>query len=133
MPERGEKLFKAKQCVACHSVGGKGGRIGPELGKAKQHHVSLTDFAALMWNHGPKMWARMQERGIQIPRLKGQEMADIVAYLYVSRYFDQEVSPSRGQQVLTDKGCLTATRPAGRAVGPPPTWRRTGRRAPARR
>ena len=107
MPERGEKLFKAKQCVACHSVGGKGGRIGPELGKAKQHHVSLTDFAALMWNHGPKMWARMQERGIQIPRLKGQEMADIVAYLYVSHYFDQEVSPSRGQQVLTDKGCLT--------------------------
>ena len=106
VPERGEKLFKAKQCVACHSVGGKGGRIGPELGKAKQHHVSLTDFAALMWNHGPKMWARMQERGIQIPRLKGQEMADIVAYLYVSHYFDQEVSPSRGQQVLRDKGCL---------------------------
>jgi mono/diheme cytochrome c family protein len=106
VPERGEKLFKAKQCVACHSVGGKGGRIGPELGKAKQHHVSLTDFAALMWNHGPKMWARMQERGIQIPRLKGQEMADIVAYLYVSHYFDQEVSPSHGQQVLRDKGCL---------------------------
>jgi mono/diheme cytochrome c family protein len=107
VPGRGEKLFKAKQCVACHSVGGQGGRIGPELGKAKPHHVSLTDFAALMWNHGPKMWARMQERGIQIPRLKGQEMADIVAYLYVSRYFDQEVSPARGQQVLTDKGCLT--------------------------
>jgi mono/diheme cytochrome c family protein len=106
VPERGEKLFKAKQCVACHSVGGKGGRIGPELGKAKQHHVSLTDFAALMWNHGPKMWARMQERGIQIPRLKGQEMADIVAYLYVSHYFDQEVSLSRGQEVLRDKGCL---------------------------
>ena len=107
VPERGEKLFKAKQCVQCHSVAGKGGRIGPELGRAKQHHVSLTEFAALMWNHGPKMWARMQERGIQVPRLKGQEMADIVAYLYVSRYFDQEVSPSRGRQVLEDKGCLT--------------------------
>jgi mono/diheme cytochrome c family protein len=107
VPERGEKLFKAKQCVQCHSAAGKGGRIGPELGRAKQHHVSLTEFAALMWNHGPKMWARMQERGIQVPRLKGQEMADIVAYLYVSRYFDQEVSPSRGRQVLEDKGCLT--------------------------
>ena len=52
------------------------------------------------------MWARMKERGIQVPTLKGQEMADIVAYLYVSHYFDQEVSPARGQQVLQDKGCL---------------------------
>jgi mono/diheme cytochrome c family protein len=106
VPERGEKLFAARHCVQCHSVAGKGGKIGPELGRAKQHHVSLTEFAALMWNHGPKMWARMQERGLQVPRLKGQEMADIVAYLYVSRYFDQEVSPTRGQQVLRDKGCL---------------------------
>ena len=72
------------------------------------------------------MWARMQERGIQIPRLKGQEMADIVAYLYVSHYFEQEVSPSRGQQVLTDKGCLTchATRgQGGRAAADLATYR----------
>jgi mono/diheme cytochrome c family protein len=105
LPERGEKLFRAKRCADCHSVAGKGGRVGPELGK--RHHVSLNEFAALMWNHGPKMWVRMQERGVQIPRLKAQEMADVVAYLYVSHYFDQEVSPVRGQQVLQEKGCLT--------------------------
>jgi mono/diheme cytochrome c family protein len=126
VPERGEKLFKAKQCVQCHSVGGKGGKVGPELGKVKQHHVSLTEFAALMWNHGPRMWARMQERGIQVPRLKGQEMADLVAYLYVSRYFDQEVSPSRGLQVLQDKGCLAchaARGQGGRTAGDLATYR----------
>jgi mono/diheme cytochrome c family protein len=113
VPERGAKLFAAKQCIVCHSVGGKGGKVGPELGR--RHHVSLTEFAATMWNHGPKMWARMQERRIQVPRLKGQEMADIVAYLYVSHYFDQEVGPARGQQVVADKGCLTchAARGAG--------------------
>ena len=60
VPERGAKLFQAKQCAQCHSVAGKGGKIGPELGNPKQHHVSLTEFAALMWNHGPKMLARMQ-------------------------------------------------------------------------
>ena len=60
-------------------------------------------------------------------------MADIVAYLYVSHYFDQEVSLSHGQQVLKTRAASAATRPAGRAVGRPPTWRRTGRRAPARR
>jgi mono/diheme cytochrome c family protein len=103
-PERGAKLFAMKQCVVCHSVGGKGGKVGPELGR--RHHVSLTQFAALMWNHGPTMWAKMQERRIQVPRLKGQEMADIVAYLYVSHYFDEVADPARGQQVLENKGCL---------------------------
>ncbi len=104
VPERGQKLFAQKQCVVCHSVGGKGGKVGPELGRA--HHLSLTQFAALMWNHGPNMWAAMQARGIQVPRLKGQEMADVVAYLYVAHYFDEAGSPARGEQVLETKGCL---------------------------
>ncbi len=76
-PERGEKLFREKQCAACHTIGGKGGKVGPELGRA--HHVSLTQFAGLMWNHGPAMWARMKERGIQAPELTGQEMAEVAA------------------------------------------------------
>jgi mono/diheme cytochrome c family protein len=104
-PERGEKLFRDKQCAACHTIGGKGGKVGPELGRA--HHVSLTQFAGLMWNHGPAMWARMKERGIQPPELTGQEMADIVAYLYTSHYFDPAAgSSARGQQVVKTKGCV---------------------------
>jgi mono/diheme cytochrome c family protein len=113
-PERGAKLFASKQCVTCHSVGGKGGKVGPELGR--RQHVSLTQFTALMWNHGPKMWAKMQERGIQVPRLKPQEMADIVAYLYVSHYFDEVVDPGRGQQVLDSKGCLSCHTARGKGT-----------------
>jgi cytochrome c2 len=105
-PERGQKLFGEKRCIVCHSVGGKGGKVGPELGR-RGHHVSLTQFASLMWNHGPTMWARMKERGIQVPRLTGQEMADIVAFLYVSHYFDQAASVGRGRQLVQEKGCLT--------------------------
>lgn len=105
-PERGRKLFGEKRCVVCHSVGGKGGKVGPELGRPG-HHVSLTQFAALMWNHGPSMWARMKERGIQVPRLTGQEMADILAHLYVSHYFDRSASAGRGRQLVQSKGCLT--------------------------
>jgi hypothetical protein len=57
----------------------------------------------------------MQERGIQVPRLKG-EMADIVACLYVAHYFDQEVSPPvpAGAQ---DKGCLGCHAARGRPGG----------------
>jgi len=104
-PERGEKLFRDKQCATCHTIGGKGGKVGPELGRA--HHVSLTQFAGLMWNHGPAMWARMKERQIEVPSLTGQEMADIVAYLYTSHYFDPAAgNGARGQQVLQSKGCV---------------------------
>lgn len=104
-PERGEKLFKDKRCASCHMIAGKGGKVGPELGRA--HHVSLTQFAGLMWNHGPSMWARMKERGIEVPKLTGQEMADIVAYLYTTHYFDPAAGNSgRGQQVVQTKGCV---------------------------
>jgi mono/diheme cytochrome c family protein len=106
-PDRGRKTFGDKRCVACHAVGGKGGSVGPDLGR-RGHHVSLTEFAALMWNHGPAMWEKMKARGIQVPRLTGQEMADIVAYLYTSRYFDQPaLGRVQGQQLVQSKGCLS--------------------------
>jgi mono/diheme cytochrome c family protein len=104
-PDRGEKLFRDKQCATCHTIGGKGVKVGPELGRA--HHVSLTQFAGLMWNHGPTMWAKMKERRIDVPSLSGQDMADIVAYLYTSHYFDPAAgNGARGQQVLQSKGCV---------------------------
>jgi mono/diheme cytochrome c family protein len=104
-PERGEKIFQERHCATCHTVGGKGGKVGPELGRAG-HHESLTSFTARMWNHGPAMWIKMKERGLEVPRLSGQDMADILAYLYVSHYFDRTASASRGQQLVQDKGCL---------------------------
>jgi nitric oxide reductase subunit C len=103
-PERGEKLFGERHCATCHAVGGKGGGVGPDLGTARQH-VSLTAFAARMWNHGPAMWAKMKERGLEVPQLSGQEMADVLAYLFTAHYFDQRASASRGGTLVRDRGC----------------------------
>ncbi len=104
-PARGEEIFQRKACATCHAVGGKGGRVGPDLGQPG-HHISLTQFAARMWNHGPAMAARMKEKGIEVPVLTGQDFADILAYLYVSRYFDAEGNARRGQELVRSKGCL---------------------------
>jgi mono/diheme cytochrome c family protein len=105
-PERGQKLFAEKSCSTCHAVGGRGGKVGPALG-GRAHHVSLTDFAGLMWNHGPAMWAKMKERGVAVPQLTGQDMADIVAYLYTTHYFDGLAGQAtRGQQLVQGKGCV---------------------------
>ena len=105
-PSRGETLFAEKQCATCHAVGGKGGTIGPNLGSSG-HHVSLTQFAARMWNHGPGMWVQMKARNIAVPKLSGQDMADVLAYLYTSHYFDQRASAARGARLVRDRGCTT--------------------------
>ena len=113
-PERGEKLFAERQCVACHSVGGKGAKVGPDLG-GSGHHVSLTRFGALMWNHGPAMWAKMRERSIEVPTLAGQDMADILAYLYVSLIFGRAASRARFQTLIQGRACTAC--PAVRGKG----------------
>jgi mono/diheme cytochrome c family protein len=104
-PARGAQTFEQKKCSTCHAVGGRGGRVGPDLGKAG-HHISLTQLAARMWNHGPAMAAKMKERSLEVPVLSGQDFADLLAYLYVSRYFDETGSARRGQELVQAKGCL---------------------------
>ncbi|HTO12590.1 MAG TPA: c-type cytochrome [Candidatus Binatia bacterium] len=103
-PSRGQALFADKQCATCHAVGGKGGTIGPDLGRSG-HHVSLTQLAARMWNHGPAMWAKMNERKIPVPKLSGQDMADVLAYLYTNHYFDAQSSAARGGRLVRERGC----------------------------
>lgn len=34
----GERLFREKGCIGCHSVSGRGGRVGPELSEAGMRH-----------------------------------------------------------------------------------------------
>ena len=114
-PERGRAVFGEKKCGECHAVGGKGPRVGPDLGRAG-HHVSLTEFAARMWNHAPTMTARMRERNIEIPKLAGQDMADILAHLYASRYFETAPNPRRGGELLQAKGCLGCHAVAGKGA-----------------
>jgi len=104
-PSRGQALFTDKQCVTCHAVGSKGGTVGPDLGRSG-HHMSLTQFAARMWNHGPAMWAKMKERNIAVPKLTGQEMADVLAYLYTNHYFDARPNTARGGRLVRERGCI---------------------------
>jgi mono/diheme cytochrome c family protein len=59
-----------------------------------------------MWNKAPTMTAAMKKRGISVPQLRPEEMADIVAYLYSVRYFAEPGSKQAGLTVARDKGCL---------------------------
>ncbi len=102
--DSGRLLFAEKRCIECHSVGGVGGKVGPDL-VALGVRRSPIEFAAAIWNKAPAMMAAMQQRGISVPQLRPEEMADIVAYLYSVRYFAGG-NTQQGYAVATQKGCF---------------------------
>jgi mono/diheme cytochrome c family protein len=108
IPERGAKLFADKGCARCHAVGaGKSPTAAPRLA-TQARHAGASEFAGLMANHGTGMWAVMRQRGLPVPRLTGQEMADIEAYLYTAYYSESAAGRAgRGRELVQDKGCLT--------------------------
>ena len=118
-PKRGEALFTRKRCVECHSVRGHGGKVGPDLGV--QLKGSLMRIAGAMWNHGPKMWATMADRGIAVPALSPAEMSDLISYLYFFQFIDRPGDAARGKLVYAEKRCgaCHASAEAGKEVAPP--------------
>lgn len=105
-PKRGKALFNAKGCSRCHAVRGEGGTIGPDFADVSLER-SVTEIAGIMWNHGSKMWELMKQQGIPHPKFSGQEMADVIAYIYFVKFNDQSGDPEKGKKVLTDKGCIS--------------------------
>jgi cytochrome c len=90
-PARGRELFVSKGCVICHAVNGVGGyairdlggKVAPSL-DAEKMPASMDPFAffASMWDGAVSMISLQKDRlGYQI-KLKGDEIADIMAFLH---------------------------------------------------
>jgi mono/diheme cytochrome c family protein len=77
---RGETLARAKGCLGCHSISGKGGTIGPDFKKVAGLDQPATVVSA-MWNHAGAMEQKMAEMSVAWPLLKGSEMADLVSFI----------------------------------------------------
>jgi mono/diheme cytochrome c family protein len=100
VPDRGQRLFVDKGCAACHAVDGRGSGPGPSIGP-RSPRAAVTDLPVVLWNH------RDAARARRLPRLTGQDMADITAYLHAAYYFDPPPGDARqGRRRLEDKGCL---------------------------
>jgi hypothetical protein len=90
-PARGRELFVSKGCVICHAVNGVGGyairdlggKVAPSL-DAEKWPVFMDPFSffAKMWDGAVDMIALQEDRlGYQI-KLKGDEIADIMAFIH---------------------------------------------------
>jgi len=79
-PQRGEGLARVKGCLSCHSMGGKGGNVGPDFKKVIGLDQPATVVSA-MWNHASTMEQKMAKMSLEWPLLKGSEMADLVGFI----------------------------------------------------
>jgi mono/diheme cytochrome c family protein len=104
-PLDGRRVFYEKRCVVCHQSRERTDEAPPDLAE-RRAQGSLIDFAAAMWNKAPLMTRAMQSRLDAVPRLRPDEFADLVAYLYSVQYFKQSGDPRRGVITAVNRGCL---------------------------
>src|SRR5581483_7052431 len=74
---RGARIFENEQCIHCHAVNGRGGRIGLDLGRTVSRAYTPAQLASTMWNHAPVMFGAIKAAGIQTPRLSPENAADL--------------------------------------------------------
>ncbi len=81
--QRGRQLFVEKGCVACHSVNGVGGDLGPALNAADMPRpMNAFEFAARMWRGAQAMAALQEDMLGEVVALDGQDLADLVAFAH---------------------------------------------------
>jgi cytochrome c2 len=102
-PARGKTVFLSKRCNVCH-----GGEIGsaPDLGSSALKR-SVAEIGGVLWNHSYAMHDQMRKRNIAFPRFEGQEMADVIGYIYLLGYVGEPGDETKGQALFSAKGCAS--------------------------
>lgn len=78
---RGQVTLLRKSCLKCHSLGGEGARLAPDLSGRRAAYDSAVAWAATMWTHTPTMAAKAIEIGLLYPRFAEDEMRNLVGFL----------------------------------------------------
>ena len=125
---RGSQLFMSQGCSECHSLNGAGGKVGPDLGRLADLGFTPATLAATMWNHAPTMWNAFQQRNLKPAALEEQQAADLFAFFYSLRFFEEPGDASRGKALFTERKCaechgITDTKMPG--APPVEDWRAT--------
>jgi len=103
--DRGKDVFRAQNCIVCHSIGGERGKSAPDLEQGVGRSFSPYLMAGLLWNHAPVMWAAAQRKGIAKPELSEQQAADLFVYFFAAGYFEQPGDIARGERVFRGNRC----------------------------
>jgi len=102
---RGSEVFVLQGCGNCHALNGVGAQIGPDLGRIADRGFTPSSLAATMWNHAPAMWGETRLRGVARPALDEQQAADLFAFFYSLRYFEEPGDAGRGKTLFSTRRC----------------------------
>lgn len=118
-PWKGIEVFQKKGCIQCHSVYGKGGKGGPDLGK-KKFYGTYLDLATLMWDHFPKMSKKMKKMNFQFQEFSVEEMTQLITYISFIKYRGEPGRESLGKKLLKSKNCTSCHKFGGKGgdIGP---------------
>jgi mono/diheme cytochrome c family protein len=86
----GEAIFTSKGCASCHQSGSS---FAPRI-KGR----TLTEIAAAMWDHSPKMPAKPAH-------FESGEMRELLSYLWARQFFEDAGDAGRGKRVFAAKHC----------------------------
>lgn len=116
--DQGETLFQTKRCVQCHSIGGHGGKVGPDLSRSS-FPANYSGIAMTIWNHAPEMQRVMSTLSIPPPQFEVQEFADLLAYLSTLS-LKRPGDATLGAANFAAKGCsgCHAVKPGLISIGP---------------
>ena len=74
--KRGESVYQKNACSSCHMIGGKGGKVGPDLSRVGETRTLPDAYRQQLVNtHKPPVV------------LVEQEMDDLIAYLQSLKFF----------------------------------------------
>ncbi len=90
----GAALFRSKGCEKCHSSAAS--LAGVIRGR------TLTEIAAQMWDHAPRMAAAAASAAVFAPG----EMQALLSYLWAPQFFEDAGEPARGRRVFATKRCV---------------------------
>jgi mono/diheme cytochrome c family protein len=110
-PVAGSVVFRNKGCAACHGSTASGAGSGPGL-RQRESLSGLPQLVTAMWNHAPRMWEAMESKKLPYPTLNYEETSQLVSYLYVAGYLDNNGDVARGEKLFAARKCAQCHRAA---------------------
>jgi hypothetical protein len=119
-PQAGSEVFK--KCTACH-IAAKGGPngtgpnlwgvVGSGIAKRPDGYSAIT-MVSTLWEHGPQMLERMNQRKLAWPRFTSQQMSDLIALTtkpsrpYRTRYAGifRQIARNNGLHPIRDRALI---------------------------
>lgn len=101
---RGRRLIQSIGCLNCHSINGKGKKKGSNLAHLRLNR-SAADIAGAMWNHAAKILTSANGRTAPFPSLQGNDLADILAFLFFLDFRAEPGNAERGEHIFMNKNC----------------------------